>query len=35
MIEAALEKVWAAVTDPNLVSQCAPGLKSMEIFATG
>jgi uncharacterized protein len=31
-IEAAQEKVWAAVTDPNLVSQCAPGLKSMEII---
>ena len=31
-VEAGLDKVWAAVIDPNLVSQCAPGLKSMEII---
>ena len=26
------EKVWASLTDPNLVSQCAPGLQSMKII---
>jgi uncharacterized protein len=31
-IETSIDKVWASVTDPNLVSQCAPGLKSMEII---
>ncbi len=31
-INAPREKVWASVTDPNLVSQCAPGLQSMEII---
>ena len=31
-INAPREKVWAGLTDPNLVSQCAPGLQSMEII---
>ena len=31
-INAPLDKVYANVTNPNLVSQCAPGLKSMEII---
>ncbi len=26
------EQVWEYVTDPNQVSQCAPGLQSMEIM---
>ncbi len=30
-IDAPREKVWAGLTDPNLVSQCAPGLQSMRI----
>ena len=30
-INAPQEKVWSGLTDPNLVSQCAPGLQSMEI----
>jgi carbon monoxide dehydrogenase subunit G len=30
-INAPMDKVFANMTDPNLVSQCAPGLKSMEI----
>jgi uncharacterized protein len=31
-INAPLEKVWNNLTDPNFVSQCAPGLVSMEIL---
>lgn len=31
-IEAPQEKVWEFLTDPNLVSQCAPGLKSVEVI---
>jgi uncharacterized protein len=31
-IHAPQEKVWASLTDPNLVSQCAPGLQSMKII---
>lgn len=31
-IEAPREKVWEFLTDPNLVSQCAPGLKSVEVL---
>ncbi len=30
-IDAPREKVFASLIDPNLVSQCAPGLQSMEI----
>ncbi len=30
-INAPREKVYAFLTDPNLVSQCAPGLESMQI----
>ena len=29
-INASRDKVWAFLTDPDFVSQCAPGLKSME-----
>ncbi len=35
MINASREKVFSSLTDPNLVSQCAPGLKSMEILEPG
>jgi uncharacterized protein len=31
-IAASREKVYLSLIDPNLVSQCAPGLKSMEIL---
>jgi carbon monoxide dehydrogenase subunit G len=31
-INTAREKVWAFLTDPNAVSQCAPGLESLEII---
>ena len=31
-IDAPREKVWQSLTDPNFVSQCAPGLESMEII---
>jgi len=31
-INAPREKVWSCLTDPNLVSQCAPGLQSLEIL---
>jgi len=31
-INAPIEKVWMNLTDPNFVSQCAPGLVSMEIL---
>jgi carbon monoxide dehydrogenase subunit G len=31
IIEASRDKVWQSLTDPNLVSQCAPGLESMRI----
>lgn len=31
-INASQDKVWASLTDPNFVSQCAPGLVSMEIL---
>ncbi len=31
-INADQQKVWKDLTDPNLVSQCAPGLKSMDII---
>jgi len=30
-INASRDKVWAFLTDPDFVSQCAPGLKSMEV----
>jgi carbon monoxide dehydrogenase subunit G len=32
-IEAPREKVWQYLTDPNQVSECAPGLESVEIIA--
>jgi carbon monoxide dehydrogenase subunit G len=31
-IQAPREKVWAFLTDPNQVTQCAPGLQSVEII---
>ena len=31
-IQAPREKVWKFLTDPNFVSQCAPGIKSVEII---
>jgi carbon monoxide dehydrogenase subunit G len=31
-IKAPIEEVWAYFMDPNKVSQCAPGFKSMEIL---
>ncbi len=31
-INAPMDKVFENMTNPNLVSQCAPGLKSMEII---
>lgn len=31
-IKAPLEAVWEFLTDPNAVSQCAPGLQSLEIL---
>ncbi len=31
-INAPREKVWTALIDPYLVSQCAPGLQSMEVI---
>ncbi len=31
-INAPMDKVFANMTDPNVVSQCAPGLKSMQII---
>jgi carbon monoxide dehydrogenase subunit G len=31
-IKAPIEKVWASLTDPTFVSQCAPGLESMEVI---
>jgi uncharacterized protein len=31
-IQAPIEKVWTGLTDPNLVSQCAPGLESMQVI---
>lgn len=31
-INAPREKVWEYLTDPNSVSQCAPGLKSVEVI---
>jgi carbon monoxide dehydrogenase subunit G len=33
VIQASREKVWTFLTDPNTVSQCVPGLESMEIVA--
>lgn len=32
MIAASQEKVWEFLTDPQEVSACAPGLKSMEVI---
>ncbi len=32
-INAPIEKVWAHVLDPNKVTECAPGFKTMEILA--
>jgi uncharacterized protein len=32
IINAPLEKTWTSLTDPHLVSQCAPGLQSMDIL---
>jgi len=34
-IAASREKVFSSLIDPNLVSQCAPGLKSLEILEPG
>jgi uncharacterized protein len=34
-IAASREKVFNSLIDPNLVSQCAPGLKSVEILEPG
>ena len=34
-IGASREKVYSSLIDPNLVSQCAPGLKSLEILEPG
>ena len=34
-IAAGREKVYYSLIDPNLVSQCAPGLKSLEILEPG
>jgi uncharacterized protein len=34
-IAASREKVFNSLIDPNLVSQCAPGLKSLEILEPG
>jgi len=31
-INATQDKVWASLTDPSFVSQCAPGLVSMEVL---
>lgn len=31
-IKAPRTKVWSFLTDPDLVSQCAPGLQSMEVI---
>jgi uncharacterized protein len=31
-IEAPREKVWDFLTDPQLVSQCAPGVESVEVI---
>lgn len=31
-IQAPQEKVWAFLTDPDSVSQCAPGLQSLEVL---
>jgi len=31
-IGAPRQKVWESLTDPNFVSQCAPGLESMDII---
>lgn len=31
-IKASREKVWRFLTDPHAVSQCAPGLESLEII---
>jgi carbon monoxide dehydrogenase subunit G len=30
-IQAPIEKAWVGLTDPNMVSSCAPGLQSMQI----
>ena len=34
-INAPIEAVWAYFMDPNKVTQCAPGFKSMEIIGSG
>jgi len=34
-INAPREEVWAFLTDPNAVGQCAPGLESMEVVTPG
>jgi hypothetical protein len=31
-IQASRDKVWQSLTDPEFVSQCAPGLEKMEII---
>ena len=31
-INAPLQKTWDNLTDPNVVSQCAPGLQSMQVI---
>jgi uncharacterized protein len=31
LINASRDKVWNFLTDPNFVSQCAPGLKSVDV----
>ncbi len=32
VIQAPIERVWTGLTDPNLVSSCAPGLQSMTVI---
>ena len=34
-IDATRERVWDFLTDPHQVSQCAPGLESMEVLEDG
>lgn len=35
LIKAPRQKVWDFLTDPHQVSQCAPGIESVEIIETG
>jgi carbon monoxide dehydrogenase subunit G len=34
-IDAPRDRVWAFLTDPDAVSQCAPGLESLEVLEPG